>query len=140
MCDECPICISSLFPKSSSILKLKRKVIVKRNERLPITQLKCGHMYHNSCIQKWFTNTKVESSHTCPMCRVPIRFKQYSKHILMNKLRHKNQNSIQPKPNDYTVYTFRFPVGDGPIDITQLESIDWESLDWDHVELTIRIV
>ena len=88
MCNDCPICMEPLFPKTSNIMRLKKKVLVKRGEKLPITKLKCGHMYHNKCIKDWFNKIEVESSTKCPMCRENIRFKPDSKDFMMHKIRY----------------------------------------------------
>ena len=88
MCNDCPICMEPLFPKTSNIMRLKKKVAVKRGEKLPITKLKCGHMYHNKCIKDWFKKTEVESSTKCPMCRDTIRFKPDSKDLMMHRIRY----------------------------------------------------
>ena len=89
MSKECAICLDDIFTTNDKrIMRLKKKVLVKRGEKLQITKLKCGHMYHNDCIKKWFTNTDVESSTKCPMCRDTIRFKPDSKDFMMHKLRY----------------------------------------------------
>lgn len=88
MCNDCPICMEHLFPKTSSTMRLKKKVLVKRGEKLPITKLKCGHIYHNKCIKDWFKKIEVESSTKCPMCRENIRFKPDSKDFMMHKIRY----------------------------------------------------
>lgn len=88
MCNDCPICIEPLFPTNNkNIMRLKKKILVRRGERLPITKLKCGHTFHNSCIKKWFMKTDVDASDRCPMCRDKIVFKKHSKDFMMNKLR-----------------------------------------------------
>ena len=87
MCGDCPICMAPLFPQTTCIMRLKKKILVRRGERLPVTKLKCGHTYHNSCIKEWFMKTEIESSDKCPMCRDKIRFKKNSKDFMMNKLR-----------------------------------------------------
>jgi hypothetical protein len=30
--------------------------------------LRCGHVYHNKCVDKW-----LKQNQTCPMCRAPVR-------------------------------------------------------------------
>lgn len=112
MCNDCAICIEPLFPENTSILRLKNKVLVKRGERLPITKLKCGHVFHNKCIKKWFKNIEIESSTKCPMCRDNIRFKPDSKDLMMNKIRHNNRHYKYSDKSGYRIprYVFRFPV------------------------------
>ena len=89
MCKDCSICLEPIFTNTDPrILRLKKKVLVKRGERIPVTKLKCGHTYHNNCIKNWFVNINVESSNKCPMCRNNIRFKPDSKDFMMNKLRY----------------------------------------------------
>lgn len=91
MCNECAICLEPLFTKTDTrVMRLKRKVLVKRGEKLPITKLKCGHTFHNKCIKNWFVKTEVESSSKCPMCRESIRFKPDSKNFMMHKLRYED--------------------------------------------------
>ena len=91
MCKDCPICIEPLFTNTDpKIMRLKKKVLVKRGEKLPITKLKCGHMFHNKCIKEWFIKTEIESSTKCPMCRENIRFKPDSKDFMMHKLRYED--------------------------------------------------
>ena len=145
MCNDCAICIDTLFPKNASILRLKNKVLVKRGERLPITKLKCGHMFHNKCIKNWFKKTEVESSIKCPLCRDNIRFKPDSKDLMMNKIRHNNPNYEYGDKSGYGRhrYVFRFPGLDGivsnEIEISYeervftigLETIDWSSFSFD---------
>lgn len=112
MCNDCPICMEPLFPKTSNILRLKKKVLVKRGQKLPITKLKCCHMYHNKCIKDWFKKTEVESSTKCPMCRNKIIFKPDSKDLMMHKIRHNNPNyEYKDKPGyGRPRYVFRFPT------------------------------
>tara|TARA_X000000950_G_scaffold248337_1_gene307308 strand:+ start:197 stop:436 length:240 start_codon:yes stop_codon:yes gene_type:complete len=42
---ECPICLDSIIDVDKSVLK-------------------CNHMFHKECIDKWF-----KKSHRCPLCR-----------------------------------------------------------------------
>ena len=127
MCKECPICFEPLFVNTDpKIMRLKRKVLVKRGEKLPITKLKCGHTFHNKCIKNWFMKTEVESSTKCPMCRENIRFKPDSKNFMMHKMRYDDPDyeygdenlyeietdsdyDIQSNDGD-EIYTFRFPI------------------------------
>ena len=123
MCNDCPICMEPLFPKTSNILRLKKKVLVKRGQKLQITKLKCGHMYHNKCIKDWFKKTEVESSTKCPMCRDKIIFKPDSKDLMMHKIRHNNPNyEYKDKPGyGRPRYVFRFPTLETPNNETQGE-------------------
>ena len=90
---DCPICYEPLFTKTDKrIMRLKRKVLVKRGEKLPIIKLKCGHCFHKKCIKSWFMKTDMDSSKQCPMCRENIRFKPDSQDFMMNKLRYKDPN------------------------------------------------
>lgn len=104
MCKECAICLDDIFTTNDKrIMRLKKKVLVKRGEKLQITKLKCGHMYHNDCIKKWFTNTDVESSTKCPMCRDTIRFKPDSKDFMMHKLRYDDKHYEYGDENMYDI-------------------------------------
>lgn len=106
MCKDCPICMEPLFPSSNkNMMRLKKKVLVKRGERLPITKLKCGHSFHNSCIKGWFMKTDIESSDKCPMCRDKIRFEKNSKDLMMNKLRWRDPYYMYGDENLYDIET-----------------------------------
>ena len=37
-----------------------------------VTELECGHVFHNSCIRDW-TETKPQGDATCPICRNKIK-------------------------------------------------------------------
>lgn len=39
-------------------------------EECPTFELKCGHLFHKSCIKEWYKTNK-----TCPLCRKNILFK-----------------------------------------------------------------
>lgn len=107
MCNkDCAICLEPLFTNTDpKIMRLKKKVLVKRGERLPITKLKCGHYYHSSCIKNWFLKTEVESSTKCPMCRDKIRFKPHSKDFMMHKLRYEDKSYEYGDENMYEIDT-----------------------------------
>ena len=88
MCNDCAICMEPLFNKKDpKLMRLKKKVLVKRGEKLPVVKLKCGHTFHTKCIKDWFVKTEIEASNKCPMCRGNIRFKPDSKDLMMNKIR-----------------------------------------------------
>ena len=113
MCNDCPICIAPLFPTNTNIMRLKKKVLVRRGERLPVTKLKCGHTFHNSCIKQWFMKTDVDASDRCPMCRDKIRFKKSSKDLMMNKLRWDDPDYRYGDENIYEVETESDYTDDG---------------------------
>ena len=115
MCNDCAICYEPLFPNSSNVWRLKKKVLVKRCEKLPITKLKCGHLYHKTCIRNWFNKVDMESSTKCPLCRDKIIFKPDSRDLMMHKIRH-NDKKYQHEhvvtileTTNIPTYTFRFP-------------------------------
>lgn len=47
--DTCSICLNELFSDE---------------ENLKVIQVRCGHMFHPSCVQPW-----LQMENTCPMCR-----------------------------------------------------------------------
>ena len=99
MCQkDCPICIEPLFTKTDvRIMRLRKKVLVKRGERLPITKLKCGHSFHKDCIKNWYVKTDIESSTKCPMCRDKIIFKPDSKNVMMRLMRNEPEEDNEPE-------------------------------------------
>ena len=128
MCKDCPICIEPLFPNTLNILRLKKKVLVKKGEKLNITKLKCGHVYHNRCIKNWFINIEVKSSNQCPMCRENIIFKPNSKDLMMRKIRFNDKNYTYGDEYLNTIidisiptYTFSFPTVNNNSSITEIE-------------------
>lgn len=52
--ENCPICLD---PLSQSV-----------NNHKSVSELPCGHSFHTSCIDKWFT-----TSPDCPVCRCDLR-------------------------------------------------------------------
>ena len=36
--------------------------------------IRCGHVFHNACLQKW-----AKYNHTCPICRLPMHVNVYQK-------------------------------------------------------------
>lgn len=58
---SCSICLKECFT-------LKRRVYV--------TQLKCSHLFHSNCLNKWFQN-----KHNCPMCRNDVNVIEVTKTV-----------------------------------------------------------
>ena len=145
MCNkECAICLEPLFTKTDKrILRLKKKVLVKRGERLEITKLKCGHTFHNKCIKNWFVNTDVESSIKCPLCRENIRFKPDSKDLMMHKLRYEDKDyeygdeylyeieTESDENEDEVEFTFRFPTRNAMITPVNSDEYDDDDEEYD---------
>lgn len=138
MCNDCPICIAPLFPANKNIMRLKKKVLVRRGERLPITKLKCGHTFHSECIKKWFLKTDVDASDKCPMCRDKIRFKKHSKDFMMNKLRW-NDPFFEYGDEDLYEVDSESEYSDSGSEGSEgsEESSDWQEA-WDEVVSTLQ--
>ena len=153
MCKECPICMEPLFDNADTkIMRLKKKILVKRGEKLPIVKLKCGHTFHKKCIKNWFVKTEVESSTKCPMCRDKIRFKPDSRDFMMHKIRYddpdyeygdeclydidtdseySDDSNDSDDSNNLESYRFRFPIF--PIN-TDDEYDEYDDEDYDDDE------
>ena len=57
--ENCSVCLSQLTSSSCSA---------------NIKKLECGHVYHQACIDKWFSERK----YTCPLCRATNKIALYN--------------------------------------------------------------
>ena len=56
--EECSICLADMDPNAIGEFQIRK--------------LKCGHNFHDKCIQRWFAEITIESN-KCPLCRGVIK-------------------------------------------------------------------
>lgn len=89
------------LPFSSS----QEECVVCQEEDMNLTQLKCNHTFHSSCIKKWS-----ENHNTCPLCRkvfyscVDCKDTKYVKKIFRSKIlpkKYRDNPFIRPDTDGY---------------------------------------
>ena len=90
--ESCMICMELMFPGNVGVLPTKNDgyVISKRTKRnLAMCQgcsSACGHIFHRSCLKKWFYSVESNASIGCPLCRRPIFTNHFSAKLLRTRL------------------------------------------------------
>ena len=75
---SCAICL-----EETTYVKCEKRIVKPKYSNPKTVQLKCGHVFHQKCIKKWYASKPPWESETkigndCPCCRQSIRFRGVS--------------------------------------------------------------